>query len=104
MAKGKFQPAGVKCYGYKQSGNKGRFQPDTVNAGQSGAEFYEGSQPGITLAKGGSAKIAGVKQMSGKENHVKVKHLNASHSGPKKAGADASARPEGVRVFKDQSV
>lgn len=105
MAKGSAHPAGVKCYGYKKSDSRGKAHPDSVNAGQAQVEFYEGSQPAVTLAKGGSAKIAGVKQAKGTEPlGAKVRHLNASHSGPAKVGADASARPDGVRVFRDNAV
>lgn len=103
MGKGKNHPDGVRCFGYAKSDSRGKAHPDTVNSGQPQTEFYEGSQPAITLASGGSSKIAGVKQNSGKEHYTGVKHLNASHSGPKKASG-ADARPDGVRVFKDDSV
>lgn len=103
MAKGSSHPAGVRCFGYKQQSTKGKNHPDSVNAGQSAVATYEGQHPAITLTKGGSGSIPGVKQHSGKEHFTNVRHLNASHGGPKKASG-ADARPEGVRVFKDASV
>ena len=103
MGKGKAHPDGVRCYGFGRQDSRGKAHPDTVNAGQATVAGGEGSSPAITLASGGSAKIAGVTQHSGKENYTTVRHLNASHSGPKKASG-ADARPDGVRVFKDAAV
>ena len=96
-------PPGVRYFSYGTKKNAGKAQPDNVSKGLITVEAISGSHPAISMAKGGSGKVAGVTQHSGKEAHVKVMHKNASHGGPaKKAGA--SARPEGVRVFKDDVV
>ena len=85
-------------YSYGQKSSKGKFHPADINAGQSAVAGSCEPHPAISLAKGGSAKIAGVHQHSGTEAYTKVQHKNASHGGPaKKAGADAT--PEGVRKF-----
>jgi hypothetical protein len=104
MAKGKNQPSGVRCFGYAKQDTRGKAHPDTVNSGQAAVESYGGGQGAITLASGG-ANASAARKLSGTDNMgAKVKHLNASHGGPKAAGANTDARPEGVRVFKDASV
>lgn len=97
----KFCPEGVRYFGYTSGSDKGKFQPASVQAGQTKVQAISGSQPAIKQAKGGAgATPAGVHKHSGTMDCCKVKHMNASHGGPsRKAGADAC--PEGVRKFGD---
>ena len=91
-------PAGVRYFGHAKSGSKGKHHPADLGSGPNTTEFISGGGPAPKLAKGGSSKLAGVKQLSGTEHFTKVQHKNASLGGPaKKAGANAT--PDGVRSF-----
>lgn len=95
----KFSGVGV------QQSNKGKFQPDSINAGRSGNTSGSGKAANPKMGKGSAgATPAGVHRHSGTEDMgAKVKHLNAAKSGPGKH-AGANAVPEGVRKFKGTSV
>ena len=97
MSERKFSGAG------EQASTKGSAHPSAVNAGRSGNTGGSGGAGAIKLASGG-ADAAAARKFSGTEAHdAAPRHLNAKHSGPKKAtGADAV--PSGVCKFGGKSV
>ena len=97
MSERKFSGAG------EQASTKGSAHPDAVNAGRSGNTSGSGEAGAIKLASGG-ADASAARKLSGTESMgAAVKHLNAKHSGPKKA-AGADAVPGGVCKFGGKSV
>lgn len=96
-------PAGVCKYGYGTKSDRGKFQPEAVHGGLNTAPHEGGSQPAISLAKGGQAAAPATK-FSGTESFgASVKHLNVKLGGPAKKAGQA-AIPEGVRKFGGKAV
>lgn len=101
MAKGSNVPEGVRYFDYQAAGNKGKFHPAEVNAGQSGAKYISGNQPAIGKPAAGSthARPAGVSAHSGTEDMGSKPSSKATKRSGPTAAKGAEAKPAGVRSF-----